>query len=205
VYRDTSGCVAGAVPVYPNQERGIRLPHTKITHGRKTTQLSSNSRMPLWSYRATGTRHYFIQSILKTLSFSCTTHNSLFYNTGCTALPFYCRWITVTTSSRGRRSTPGQDEPDTQHGPSPQQRWNLLAGKRVRPWNRLPGEVLHSPSLEVFKTSPDKDVSNLVWPQSWPRLARVRLETSWGPSHPELFLNYALKYKHKLLIYLVTV
>jgi len=30
-------------------------------------------------------------------------------------------------------------------------------------WNRLPGEVVESPSLEIFKTGLDKVLCSLIW------------------------------------------
>jgi len=33
----------------------------------------------------------------------------------------------------------------------------------VKPWNRLPREVVEAPSLETFKARLDGALSNLVW------------------------------------------
>lgn len=35
-------------------------------------------------------------------------------------------------------------------------------------WNKLPKEVMQTPSLEVFKTQLDTAKSNLVWSFIWP-------------------------------------
>ena len=44
----------------------------------------------------------------------------------------------------------------------------------VRPWHRLPGEVVEAPgSLEVFKARLDEALGNMVW---W----RVSLPTAGG-------------------------
>jgi len=33
----------------------------------------------------------------------------------------------------------------------------------MEPWNRLPTELVESPSLEIFKTRLDKVLSSLLW------------------------------------------
>jgi len=33
----------------------------------------------------------------------------------------------------------------------------------VKPWHRLPGEVVDAPSLETFKARLDGALSNLIW------------------------------------------
>ena len=47
----------------------------------------------------------------------------------------------------------------------------------VRPWNRLPREVVDAPCLEVFKAGLDETLSNLVsWKVSLPMAGRVELD-----------------------------
>ena len=42
-------------------------------------------------------------------------------------------------------------------------RKNLLAMRVVKPWHRLPREMVDAPSLETFKSRLDGALSNLVW------------------------------------------
>lgn len=52
----------------------------------------------------------------------------------------------------------------------------------------LPRKVGKSPSFEVFRTSLDKALSNLIWIQYWPYFKQeFGLETFWGPIRPEWF------------------
>jgi len=44
----------------------------------------------------------------------------------------------------------------------PNMRKNLLALRVTEPWNRLPREVMNSPSLEIFKTRLDKVLCSLL-------------------------------------------
>jgi len=41
-------------------------------------------------------------------------------------------------------------------------RKNLIALRVTEPWNRLPRGVVESPSLEIFKTHPDKLLCSLL-------------------------------------------
>lgn len=58
--------------------------------------------------------------------------------------------------------------------------------RTVRLWRRLSREAVSSPLSEVFKTQPNKDLSNLTRPQRGPCFEQVRLGTSQGPFQPEL-------------------
>ena len=40
---------------------------------------------------------------------------------------------------------------------------NLFSGRVVMHWNRLPREVLESPSLEVFKERRDAALKGVIW------------------------------------------
>ena len=40
---------------------------------------------------------------------------------------------------------------------------NLFSGRVVMHWNRLPREVLESPSLEVFKEHRDAALKGVIW------------------------------------------
>jgi len=42
-------------------------------------------------------------------------------------------------------------------------RKNFFTLRVTEPWNRLPREVVESPSLEIFKTHLDKVLCNLLW------------------------------------------
>jgi len=42
-------------------------------------------------------------------------------------------------------------------------RKNFFTLRVTEPWNRLPREVVESPSLEIFKTRPDKVLCSLLW------------------------------------------
>jgi len=41
-------------------------------------------------------------------------------------------------------------------------RKNFFTLRVMEPWNRLPGEVVDSPSLEIFKTCLDADLCSLL-------------------------------------------
>jgi len=42
-------------------------------------------------------------------------------------------------------------------------RKNFFPLRVTEPWNRLPREVVESPSLEIFKTRLDKVLCSLLW------------------------------------------
>jgi len=42
-------------------------------------------------------------------------------------------------------------------------RKNFFALRLMEPWNRLPREVVESPSLEIFKTRLDAVLCSLLW------------------------------------------
>jgi len=42
-------------------------------------------------------------------------------------------------------------------------RMKFFTMRVVKHWNRLPGEVVNAPSLEVFKVRLDRALSNLIW------------------------------------------
>jgi len=42
-------------------------------------------------------------------------------------------------------------------------RKNFFPLRVMEPWHRLPREVVESPSLEIFKTRPDKVLCSLLW------------------------------------------
>jgi len=42
-------------------------------------------------------------------------------------------------------------------------RKNFFPPRVAEPWNRLPREVVESPSLEIFKTRLDKVLCSLLW------------------------------------------
>lgn len=50
-------------------------------------------------------------------------------------------------------------------------------------WDRLPGEAVQPPSLEVLQTCLEKARSNLFWPHGF--IQGVGREPFWGPCQPE--------------------
>lgn len=63
---------------------------------------------------------------------------------------------------------------------------NISHMRTVKKWNKLPTELVPSPTLDIFKTTLDKALSNLVQTHSWPYFeGEVGLETSWCPFQPE--------------------
>jgi len=60
----------------------------------------------------------------------------------------------------------------------------------VKPWPRLPREVVDAPSLETFKARLDGALSSLVWQKvSLLTAAGLGLMTSKGPSQPKAFCD----------------
>ena len=56
-------------------------------------------------------------------------------------------------------------------------RKKLFTVRVVRHWNRLPREVVHAPSLEVFKARLDEALSNLIeWKVSLPMAGGLELD-----------------------------
>ena len=57
----------------------------------------------------------------------------------------------------------------------------------VKPWNRLPREVVDAPSLETFRVRLDRALSNLVWlKMSLLTAGGLDWMTFKGPFQPEL-------------------
>ena len=67
----------------------------------------------------------------------------------------------------------------------------------VKPWNRLPREVVDAPSPETFKVTLDGALSNLIYLKMSPPpltagkgAGRVDYTTFKGLFHPKLFYDY---------------
>jgi len=61
----------------------------------------------------------------------------------------------------------------------------------VKPWPRLPRELIDAPSLETFKARLDRALSNLVWlKMSVLTAGGLDKMTSKGPSQPKEFYDF---------------
>ena len=71
----------------------------------------------------------------------------------------------------------------------------------VRCRNRLPGEVVDAPSLEVYKTMLDGALGNLVYCEIWrlvalPMVGELELDDPWGLFQPEPFYDSHIQLNH---------
>ena len=69
--------------------------------------------------------------------------------------------------------------------------WSKLFTQRVvKHWNRLPKEVVDTPSLEAFKARLDVTLGSLVlWLATLPMAGMLKLDDHCGPFQPRPFYN----------------
>lgn len=72
---------------------------------------------------------------------------------------------------------------------SPQHR-QIFTQRLVGHWHSLPREVVDVPSLEMFKTTLDESLSNLIWwVASLPMVGGLELDDLSGSFQPKLFYD----------------